>query len=158
MSTEIEEVAQKLLTRAWSLVTAESCTGGLLSVALTDVPGCSHWFERGYIVYSNESKVELLDVPEVVIEAYSAVSEQAVLAMAVGALKYSHAQVSMAISGMAGPHTDSADHPVGQVWFGTASMEWEPQAKVIQFEGDRFAIRQQTVLFALKWLSVLLSS
>ncbi len=133
------------------MATAESCTGGLIAGACTDLSGSSAWFERGFVTYSNAAKTEMLGVDDALIEAHGAVSEAVARAMALGALQHSHAQVSLAVTGVAGPTGGSADKPVGMVWFG-----WATPAGVFtehrRFEGDRAAVRQATVAHALAGL------
>jgi nicotinamide-nucleotide amidase len=145
------ELAEILQKRDWRMATAESCTGGLIAGACTDLSGSSAWFERGFVTYSNAAKTEMLGVDDALIEAHGAVSEAVARAMALGALQHSHAQVSLAVTGVAGPTGGSADKPVGMVWFG-----WATPAGVFtehrRFEGDRAAVRQATVAHALAGL------
>lgn len=111
-------ISAQLLRRGWMLATAESCTGGLIAAACTELAGSSQWFERGFVSYSNAAKTELLGVDAALIARHGAVSEPVVRAMASGALAHAHAQVSLAVTGVAGPSGGSADKPVGTVWFG----------------------------------------
>lgn len=145
------ELAEKLQKAAWMLATAESCTGGLIAGACTDLAGSSNWFERGFVTYSNAAKTELLGVDAALIDQFGAVSEAVARAMAEGALRHSRAQVSVAVTGVAGPTGGSPDKPVGTVWFG-----WATPAGVFAehqcFEGDRAAVRQATVAHALAGL------
>lgn len=131
---------------------AESCTGGGLSMAITDIPGSSQWFDRGFVTYSNQAKHELLGVATNLIEKHGAVSENVVLAMAIGVLERSHAKVSASISGIAGPDGGSMEKPVGTVWIGFARTGQSARACRYQFKGDRAAIRQQAVQCALDGL------
>lgn len=131
---------------------AESCTGGLLAATITDVPGSSQWFDRGFVTYTNDSKMELLAVPMDAISEQGAVSEATVRAMAEGVLGQSHAQVSAAISGIAGPGGGSLDKPVGTVWVAWAGGLKETQACSYLFEGTRQSIREQAVRVALDGL------
>ena len=134
---------------------AESCTGGLIAAACTDLAGSSQWFERGFVTYSNAAKTQMLGVDSALIETHGAVSEQVARAMAFGAIRHSAAQLSMAVTGIAGPTGGSAQKPVGTVWFGFSvlgSLHSEMQC----FTGDRAAIRQQTVCHALAKLLELL--
>ena len=148
--------AAELGKRSWFCACAESCTGGGLAQALTSVSGSSAWFERGVVSYSNAAKRELLDVPQELLSTYGAVSEQVARAMAEGMLAHSRAQTSVAITGVAGPEGGSADKPVGMVIFAWASIDREPRIDRQQFAGDRAAVRQQSVLFALRgWLDYL---
>lgn len=148
----VNQLAKTLLQHQWHCVVAESCTGGALAAAMTEVAGSSQWFERGFVTYSNESKMELLGVSEDVISSYGAVSEETVCAMAQGALHASHAEVSVAISGVAGPGGGSLDKPVGTVWIAWASKISLPHAQCYVFKGDRHSIRQQAVQVALEGL------
>jgi nicotinamide-nucleotide amidase len=134
------------------LATAESCTGGLVAELITAVPGSSALFERGFVTYSNLAKQEMLGVPKATIEQYGAVSEQTAIAMALGALKHSHAHMSVAITGIAGPDGGSADKPVGTVWFAWAKKNGTCQAQLQHFTGDRVSIREQAAEFALNQL------
>ena len=135
----------------WLLSTAESCTGGGVAQIITAVAGSSAWFDRGFVTYSNAAKQEMLGVSATTLEIHGAVSEATVLEMAQGALKYSHAQVSLAISGIAGPSGGSVEKPVGTVWIGWAFPE-KIFAIPFSFTGDRAAIRQQAVYAALNQL------
>ena len=146
-----EQLAQALLQRGWSMVTAESCTGGLIAARCTDLSGSSQWFERGLVSYSNVAKQELLGVPMALIDAHGAVSEPVVRAMAAGALRHGHAQVSLAVTGVAGPTGGSRDKPVGTVWFGW-SVEGALSSEHQCFTGDRQAVREATVVHALQGL------
>jgi nicotinamide-nucleotide amidase len=137
-----------LLKNQWMMATAESCTGGLIAATCTDVSGSSDWFERGFVTYSNAAKTELLGVDAQLIEQYGAVSEQVARAMAFGALRHSRAQASLAVTGVAGPTGGSADKPVGTVWFGFA-LQGQLHSEVQHFDGNRQAVREQTVAHAL---------
>lgn len=136
------------------LATAESCTGGMIAAACTDLAGSSNWFERGFVTYSNAAKTELLGVAPALIAQFGAVSEPVARAMAAGALAHSHAQVAVAVTGVAGPGGGSAEKPVGTVWFGWATPAGVT-SEVMQFAGDRAAVRQATVRHALARLLVL---
>lgn len=149
-------LADLLQDKQLKLVTAESCTGGMISSACTDLAGSSAWFERGFVTYSNEAKTELLGVYAALIEAHGAVSEQVARAMAFGAVRHSQAQVSIAVTGVAGPSGGSAAKPVGTVWFGF-SVQGVLHSEMVRFDGDRAAVRQQTVLHALRRCVALLA-
>lgn len=137
------QLADALQQRHWMLATAESCTGGMIAAACTDLAGSSNWFERGFVTYSNAAKTELLGVDGTLIESHGAVSQPVVLAMAQGALAHSRAQVAVAVTGIAGPTGGSADKPVGTVWFGWDTPNGvHTECKV--FPGDRAAVRQAT--------------
>ena len=149
-------VANLLCKRQWMLATAESCTGGLIAAACTDLAGSSNWFERGFVTYSNAAKTELLGVPAELIEQFGAVSEPVARAMAAGALAHSHAQVAVAVTGVAGPGGGSVDKPVGTVWFGWATPSGQ-HSECQRFAGDRAAVRAATVRHALTRLLTLLA-
>ncbi len=147
----VEELAAALLARGWLLATAESCTGGLIAGACTDLAGSSHWFERGFVSYSNAAKTELLGVPAELIAQHGAVSEPVARAMARGAVAHARAQVAVAVTGVAGPGGGSADKPVGTVWFGW-QLPGRTETECRRFDGDRAAVRAQTVAHALAGL------
>ena len=152
----VARLADELRARGALLATAESCTGGLIAGACTELAGSSDWFERGFVSYSNQAKTELLGVPAALIAADGAVSEAVAKAMAAGALQHSSAQCALAVTGVAGPGGGSADKPVGTVWLAWA---WRDGAGVEQveaclrrFDGDRAAVRQATIVAALQGL------
>jgi len=144
-------LAHALSTRGWMLATAESCTGGMIAAACTDLAGSSAWFERGFVSYSNEAKTELLGVPAELIAAHGAVSEPVARAMAQGALQHAQAQVSMAVTGIAGPGGGSADKPVGTVWLAWC-VAGQLSSERCVFAGDRATVRAATVQHALQGL------
>src|SRR6185369_120862 len=111
------QLAQVLLARGWMLASAESCTGGMIAAACTDLAGSSQWFERGFVTYSNEAKQEMLGVDPALIAQHGAVSEAVARAMAFGAVRHSRAQVGVAVTGIAGPSGGNPQKPVGTVWF-----------------------------------------
>jgi nicotinamide-nucleotide amidase len=148
-------VADFLIKNKLKLAVAESCTGGMISAACTDLAGSSDWFERGFVTYSNAAKTELLGVDAALIEAHGAVSESVARAMAFGAIRHSAAQVSIAVTGIAGPTGGSAAKPVGTVWFGF-SVQGSLHSEMHCFAGDRAAVREQTVRHALQRLIALL--
>lgn len=148
-------VADLLQEKRWLLATAESCTGGMISAACTDLAGSSAWFERGFVTYSNEAKAELLGVDAALIKKHGAVSEEVARAMAQGALDRSRAQVSIAVTGVAGPTGGSAAKPVGTVWFGF-SVGGQLTSEMKRFDGDRAAVRTATVAHAVRRLLELL--
>lgn len=145
------QLATSLLNRQWQLVTAESCTGGWLAKCCTDLPGSSAWFAGGVVSYSNALKQSLLGVNSETLTTFGAVSEQVVDEMAQGCLNKLGGQISVAISGIAGPDGGSAEKPVGLVCFGFASAEQHLSCQQI-FTGDRDAIRRQAIDFALREL------
>lgn len=151
-------VADFLQKNKWFLVTAESCTGGLIAAACTDLAGSSNWFERGFVTYSNAAKTEALGVDAALIEKEGAVSEAVARAMALGALSHSHAQVAVAVTGVAGPTGGSRLKPVGTVWFGFGlpGKAGKLVSEVRRFEGDRAAVRAATVRHVLQRLIELL--
>jgi nicotinamide-nucleotide amidase len=116
-----QQVFEKLSSQGLKLATAESCTGGMVAAAITDIAGSSTIFDRGFVTYSNAAKIELLNVPLELIEQYGAVSEQVASAMAQGAFKNSNADITIAITGIAGPTGGSTEKPVGLVWFAVAT-------------------------------------
>ena len=132
------------------LVTAESCTGGWVAKRVTDVSGSSGWFDRGFVVYSNEAKQDLLGVREQTLERYGAVSEQTVREMAEGALSHSRAQISVAVSGIAGPEGGTADKPVGTVWFAWGRTGRPTRTQKRYFAGEREQVRRLAMVFALE--------
>lgn len=150
-------MADLLQTRGWMLATAESCTGGLIAATCTDLAGSSAWFERGLVTYSNAAKTELLGVDPALIVQHGAVSDAVVRAMVQGALKHAHAQVAVAVTGVAGPGGGSADKPVGTVWFGFA-LPGQVLTERRHFAGDRAQVRSATVQHALVRLTQLLQT
>ena len=134
------------------LATAESCTGGMIAAACTAIAGSSDWFERGFVSYSNEAKTELLGVAPALIQAHGAVSAEVACAMAEGALLRSHAELAVAVTGIAGPGGGSPDKPVGTVWLAVARAGQPAQAELLRLHGDRAAIRARTVERALRRL------
>ncbi len=158
----IDTLAQRLLQRGWMLVTAESCTGGMVAARCTDLAGSSQWFERGFVTYSNEAKHGLLGVDTALIQRHGAVSEAVARAMALGALRHSRAQVSVAITGVAGPSGGSADKPVGTVWLAWATpSDSGPtlgadtafvKTQCVHLAGDRAAVRLASVNQAIQGL------
>ena len=144
-------LAQALQARGWMLATAESCTGGLIAAQCTELAGSSLWFERGFVSYSNAAKTELIGVPAALIAAHGAVSEPVARAMAQGALQHAQAQVSVAVTGIAGPGGGSADKPVGTVWLAWC-VAGQLSSERCVFGGDRAAVRAATVQHALQGL------
>ena len=147
----VEKLSIKLKERDLKLVTAESCTGGLIAAAITDRAGSSDIFERGFVTYSNDSKMELLGVPAAVLEQYGAVSAQTAEAMVKGALEHSRAHVAVAVTGIAGPSGGTKEKPVGLVYIGYGSRN-DIHVKEHRFLGDRANVRRQAVETALKHL------
>jgi len=150
-------LAQALRDGGLRLATAESCTGGLIAAACTAVAGSSDWFERGFVTYSNAAKTETIGVDAALIAAHGAVSEEVALAMARGALAHSQADLAVAVTGIAGPGGATPGKPVGTVWVALARRGAPPQADLLQLQGERAAIRAQTVEYALQRLLALAS-
>ena len=144
------QLGQTLQARQWLLSTAESCTGGWVAKVLTDVPGSSHWFERGFVTYTNIAKQEMLGVQASIIDSHGAVSELTVREMVRGALLHSHAHISLAITGIAGPGGGTEAKPVGLVWFAWATRDNDIYCENHVFAGDREAVRRQAVATALQ--------
>ena len=153
----VAALADLLRTRGWRLAAAESCTGGLIAAACTELAGSSDWFERGFVTYSNAAKTELLGVPAALIEAHGAVSEPVARAMAQGALAHSAAQLALSVTGIAGPGGGSSAKPVGTVWFGWA-LPGRVWTDCRRFDGDRAAVRQASVAHALGTLVAALAA
>ena len=147
----VTRLSSLLLGRQQKVCTAESCTGGLIAKTFTDLAGSSDWFERGFVTYSNAAKNEMLGVPASIIEDYGAVSEPVATEMARGALRHSHANFAVAVTGVAGPGGGSDEKPVGTVWIAVASAD-EVIANRYQFGGDRGAVRAATLEAALETL------
>ncbi|WP_455386196.1 nicotinamide-nucleotide amidase [Acidihalobacter prosperus] len=139
-----------LKARGLRLTTAESCTGGWIAKTLTDVPGSSAWFERGFVTYSNDAKHDMLGVPEELIARYGAVSGECVAAMAEGALRAGRGDVAVAVSGIAGPDGGSAEKPVGTVWFGFSGVGGDTETLHRLLPGDRESVRRAAVNIALQ--------
>lgn len=139
------------LVRRVMVASAESCTGGLVAGAITDIPGSSGWFERGFVTYSNRAKIEQLRIDPEIIARHGAVSEPTAKAMAQGARAASGAQWAVAVTGIAGPAGGSADKPVGTVWFAWAGPNGV-EALHRRLDGDRAAVRSASVAIALKGL------
>lgn len=152
----LERLAEGLARRNKRVATAESCTGGGVACAMTDMAGSSRWFERGFVSYSNAAKTEQLSVPAETIARFGAVSEEVAAAMAVGALRHSRADYGVAVTGIAGPDGGSADKPVGTVCFGwsrrDSEREREPKTRRVLFAGNRQQVREQSVETALQGL------
>lgn len=148
----IEQAHHILLAKQLRVATAESCTGGFLAQILTALPGSSSWFDCGVVTYSNESKQKLLDVPAEIIDKHGAVSEPVAIAMAQGILQISNADLSIAITGIAGPTGGNNDKPVGTVWFAWQLRHKDTITRCTHFSGDRDLIRTQAVATALEMI------
>ncbi|TAJ78347.1 MAG: CinA family protein [Gallionellaceae bacterium] len=158
MSELAQQVGEALKAQGLMLATAESCTGGGIAQALTDISGSSAWFERGFVTYANAAKVEMLGVRQSTLDAHGAVSAATVREMVAGALAHSHAHIAVAVSGVAGPTGGTPEKPVGTVWFGWASRNSGAHARLHQLSGDRAAVRAQSVDIALQGVLDLLAS
>ena len=150
-------LGQKLHARGWMLATAESCTGGWLAQVVTAIPGSSAWFDRGFVTYSNEAKQDMLGVQAATLQAHGAVSEETAREMAAGVLEHSGAQISVGISGIAGPGGGTPKKPVGTVCIAWAAGEQAPFSTVCRLSGDREEIRSRAVAAALRGLIELIS-
>lgn len=149
LQQQAEQLGQALKQRAQILALAESCTGGMVSSAITSIPGSSAWFDRGFVTYSNAAKMEMLQVAEQTLIKHGAVSEATAIEMAQGALSHSHADISGSITGIAGPDGGTAEKPVGMVCFAWAVRNGETHASTQYFSGNREQIRQQATGFLL---------
>lgn len=148
----VRELAEALLARGWRLATAESCTGGLIAAACTELAGSSTWFERGVVSYSNQAKTDLLGVDPTLVARHGAVSEPVARAMAEGALQGAAVEVAVAVTGIAGPTGGTPGKPVGTVWLAWAWQGAPTQARCAHFDGDRVQVRQATCEAALQGL------
>jgi nicotinamide-nucleotide amidase len=149
--SDVQRLAMLLREKQWMLAAAESCTGGMIAAACTDLAGSSEWFERGFVTYSNDAKIESLGVDPALIASHGAVSEIVARAMAFGAARNSRAHVSVAVTGVAGPTGGSPEKPVGTVWF-AYQVDGRLSSETRRFDGDRAAVRRQTVEHALQRL------
>ena len=144
--------AESLNEHGLRLAVAESCTGGWLAKVLTDLPGSSGWFDRGYVTYSNAAKQSMLGVQQATLRTHGAVSKETVAEMTAGALKESGADLALAVSGIAGPGGGSVEKPVGSVCFSWQRRGDLPQVSCERFTGDREAVRRQSVIYLLERL------
>ena len=143
-------LGEALRARGWLCATAESCTGGLVAGAITDIAGSSEWFDRGFVTYSNEAKIAMLGVSPAILAEHGAVSEPTARAMAQGALAESRSQVAVAVTGIAGPGGAVPGKPVGTVCFAWATRGSAPRVETHQLQGDRAAVRSASVALALR--------
>ena len=150
------QIGSALKSHGLVLATAESCTGGAVASAITDIAGSSEWFERGFITYSNEAKCEMLGVAQDTLMRYGAVSEAVVREMVAGALYHSRAQVALAVSGIAGPAGGTPDKPVGTVWFAWGIKGGQCVVRLHHLSGNRAEIRTQSVCIAFQGVLALL--
>lgn len=148
------QLAETLLQKKFRICTAESCTGGLIAKTFTDLAGSSAWFDRGFVTYSNLSKIEMLAVQPDTLNRFGAVSEQVASEMATGALQHSQADISISVTGIAGPGGGSVQKPVGTVCFGFAFQSGTSETAVSlfteMFDGNRREIRQASLQFVLR--------
>ncbi len=152
------ELGAALKTRGLMLTLAESCTGGLVSATITEISGSSAWFERGFVTYSNAAKMEMLDVSAETLEKFGAVSEETACEMALGALKHSHANVAISITGIAGPNGGTQEKPVGTVCFAWAGLSFPLTSTSKKLSGNRQQIRHLSVVTAFSELLKLLAA
>lgn len=154
MDIELVELSQSLgvalAAKNWRITTAESCTGGGVAAAITAIAGSSAWFEYGFVSYANAAKQKLLGVSAETLDTHGAVSEPVVIQMAQGALTSAGADLAIAISGIAGPSSDSSEKPVGTVWMAWARAGGEVKTALFRFHGDRLMVQHQATLQALK--------
>lgn len=154
LATLSAQVGQALAQAGLTLATAESCTGGWIAQVVTHTAGSSAWFDRGFVTYSNEAKSDMLGVAPDILATHGAVSEVTAMAMAEGALRHSRADVALAVTGIAGPGGGTAQKPVGMVCFAWARRDQPSHSVTCHFEGDREAVRRQTVIHALQQLLI----
>jgi nicotinamide-nucleotide amidase len=150
------QVGAALQSHGMMLATAESCTGGGVASAVTEIAGSSAWFDRGFVTYSNQAKIDMLGVSPDTLARFGAVSEATVRAMVEGALRHSQAQIALAVSGIAGPGGGTADKPLGTVWFAWGTKDGVNAARLHHLVGNRAEIRLQAVRIALQGVLELL--
>lgn len=150
------QIALLLLQSGCKICTAESCTGGLIAKTFTDLAGSSEWFDRGFVTYSNQAKIDMLDVKSTTLTKYGAVSEEVAKEMVVGAVKHSNAQLAIAVTGIAGPGGGSKLKPVGTVWFGFV-LDDRVITQKQWFDGERQQVRQSSLYFALSRITNLMA-
>jgi nicotinamide-nucleotide amidase len=148
----VQNLATRLMKRGWTMATAESCTGGWIAKCCTDLAGSSAWFDRGFVTYSDRAKHELLGVELSTLEKEGAVSKATAIQMAEGARHRAGVNAALAVTGIAGPESDNTNKPVGMVWFAWSLEGCQASGEVMQFQGDRDAVRRQTVVHALSGL------
>lgn len=155
LTTLAAQLGKQLKQNHLKIATAESCTGGGLGFWITSIPGSSEWYERGFVTYSNTAKIEMLNVKPHTIDHYGAVSEPVALEMAEGALVQSNADITVAVTGIAGPDGGAPDKPVGTVWIAYAGKNMRTETIVDVFPGDREAVRLGTIKRALEQLIIM---
>jgi len=144
-----QEIAKALVEQSWKLAVAESCTGGWIAKSLTDLAGSSAWFDRGFVTYSNQAKIDMLGVEEQILSRFGAVSEQVALQMAHGSVQRSLADIGVSVTGIAGPSGGSTEKPVGTVCFAWAEKNEANRVETKHFDGDRESVRHQSVVHAM---------
>lgn len=151
-----EELGRQLMNKGWKITTAESCTGGGISSAITEVAGSSVYFDRAFVTYSNKAKSDMLDIPLLLIDKYGAVSKETVEAMALGAMIKAEANVAISVSGIAGPGGGTLEKPVGTVWVGIAiqylldkKVKSTVYSEKCLFRGDRQKIRLDSIKYCI---------
>ncbi len=154
---EANKLGQRLTEKGLKVTCAESCTGGGIGYALTSTAGSSAWFEQGFITYSNQAKMAMLDVSPVTLAQHGAVSQEVVKQMAQGAARHAAAEIAVAVSGIAGPDGGSQQKPVGLVWFGFYQAG-QVTAMEKKLSGDRHQVREQAIEFALQHINSLLDT
>jgi nicotinamide-nucleotide amidase len=154
----VQKLASRLMECGWTMATAESCTGGWIAKCCTDLAGSSAWFDRGFVTYSDRAKHELLGVELSTLKEDGAVSKVTAIQMAEGAHRRAGVNAALAVTGIAGPGGGTADKPVGLVWFAWSLEGRQASSEVMQFQGDRDAVRRQTVAHALNGLLELLEA
>lgn len=157
MTDLIKDVSERLRLRQWKMASAESCTGGMIAAAMTDLAGSSDIFDRGFVTYSNQAKIDMLGVSPETLETYGAVSEQTASEMVAGALKHSCADIAVSVTGIAGPSGGSAEKPVGLVFIAVAQRGAPPTVHRHIFDGSRHDVRQKTCTTALTYILNLIS-
>jgi nicotinamide-nucleotide amidase len=148
----VQNLASRLEKCGWTMATAESCTGGWIAKCCTDLAGSSAWFDRGFVTYSDKAKHELLGVKLSTLKEEGAVSKATATQMAEGARQRAGVDAALAVTGIAGPESDNTNKPVGMVWFAWSLEGRQASSEVMQFQGDRDAVRRQTVVHALSGL------
>ncbi len=155
-----QQLANLLILRSDRICTAESCTGGLIAKTFTDLAGSSEWFDRGFVTYSNQAKIDMLGVNPSTLSSFGAVSEEVAKEMASGALQHSEGQVSISVTGIAGPGGGNEMKPVGTVWFGFAIKKSPASTEIYSekqwFSGDRESVRTSSLMFAINHIHQLL--
>ena len=141
----VDRLGRILLERGWRVTTAESCTGGLIAGALTEIAGSSAWFEYGFVTYGNNAKSDMLGVSDAMLQAHGAVSEPVAVAMAEGARQRAGAEIAVSVTGIAGPDGGTPTKPVGTVWMAWAVSGRDTVARRFRFDGDRAEVRRQTL-------------